>query len=183
MKFDDGNSSSPGTPGKGWGGGSCGTATLGCIPPQAEMHFDLRSNTTRLSSSKSAEGGCARTTNPHRALSRSTGRGEEGRYSILIGGFAIVALASLLGCATGCQEPNYRTEVVGNGQGGVEIHHVAKDPAELAQDEARSHPAATAPADASRLDALEKRVREQDDEIARLKRQLNAPTTSPATAP
>lgn len=84
----------------------------------------------------------------------------------------IPALAMALAAfVVGCQEPNYRNEVVGNGQGGIEIRHVAKD-----------IPAAEDPSiDASidqRIAVLEDHVRKENLEIDRLKR-MKAAATSP----
>jgi hypothetical protein len=81
--------------------------------------------------------------------------------------------------AAGCYEPPYRTEVVGNGQGGVEIHRVPKDPAETR---------AAAPVDASAQETIERQqkeieelkalLRQRNDEIMRL---TDGPTTQKAS--
>ena len=83
--------------------------------------------------------------------------------------------------SVGCQEPkDYRTEVVGNGEGGVEIHRVPKDPSEVKSTD--STPTANKSALDQRVEVLEATVLRQQQEIADLHRQLNsktAPTTSP----
>ena len=77
--------------------------------------------------------------------------------------------------AAGCYEPPYRAEVVGNGQGGVEIHRVAKDPVPpKAVDESAQQTIVRQQAEIDRLKAL---VLERDDEISRL---IRTPTTQKA---
>ena len=71
---------------------------------------------------------------------------------------------SLGALSAGCQEPRYRTEVTGNGEGGVEIHRVPADPQPTA-------PAVPAPA-RSRIDALEAQVRQQQQYIEALQRRI-----------
>jgi hypothetical protein len=91
-----------------------------------------------------------------------------------------IVLAAL---AAGCQEPGYRTEVVGNGQGGVEIQRVPAD----AKPAAPPRPApAQSRVDALEsqvgrqqqyIDALQRRIQQQDEELRKLK---GSPTTTPA---
>lgn len=97
--------------------------------------------------------------------------------------FRLRALSStlpvLMFFAVGCQEPNDRTEVTGNGEGGVVIHRVPKDPSETSSQPA---PAATRSPLEQRVEVLEATVLRQQDEIASLRRELgarNSPTTSP----
>ena len=87
--------------------------------------------------------------------------------------------ALLLLIAVGCQEPNYRTEVTGNGEGGVEIHRVPKDPSETA---ATPAPSAGKSALEQRVGVLEATVLRQQEEIATLRRELSA-RNSATTAP
>ena len=73
----------------------------------------------------------------------------------------------------GCQEPkDYRTEVVGNGEGGVEIHRVPKDPSEVTSTD--STPTANRSALEQRVEVLEATVLRQQQEIAELHHQLNS---------
>jgi hypothetical protein len=81
--------------------------------------------------------------------------------------------------AAGCQEPNYRTEVTGNGEGGVEIHRVPKDPSETAVQPAPEM--GKSPLE-QRVEVLEATVLRQQEEIVTLRRELNAKNTT-ATAP
>jgi hypothetical protein len=93
--------------------------------------------------------------------------------------FLLLAPALAFLVATGCQEPNDRTEVTGNGEGGVEIRHVPKDPSETAPQPAR---AATRSPLEQRVEVLEATVLRQQDQITTLRRELSArnfPTTSP----
>lgn len=78
--------------------------------------------------------------------------------------------------ASGCQEPNYRTEVTGNGQGGVDIHRVPKDPSETT---AQPTPEPSKSSLEQRVEVLEATVLRQQEEIATLHRQLSA--AHPAT--
>lgn len=91
-----------------------------------------------------------------------------------------ILLAAVSG---GCQQPGYRTEVVGNGQGGVQIQRLPADP--------RAPAPATAAARQSRIDALESQVRQQQQYIEALQRHIqqqdeelrklkSQPTTAPA---
>lgn len=76
----------------------------------------------------------------------------------------------------GCQDPGYRTEVTGNGQGGVEIHRVPKDPSETA-----AQPVHESQLE-QRIEVLEATVLRQQQEIATLQRELstkNSTTTAP----
>jgi hypothetical protein len=78
--------------------------------------------------------------------------------------------------AAGCQEPSYRTEVTGNGEGGVNIHRVPKDPSETTPQRVAE------PTNSSieqRVEVLEATVLRQQEEIATLHRELNS--TRPAT--
>jgi len=81
--------------------------------------------------------------------------------------------------ANGCQEPNYRTEVTGNGQGGVDIHRVPKDPSETT---AQPTLGAAKSSLEQRVEVLEATVLRQQEEIATLHRELNAAHPA-ATAP
>ena len=65
--------------------------------------------------------------------------------------------------AIGCHEPDYTNEVVGNGQGGVEIRRIPKD---SPTSDANSLDATID----QRIDTLEEKVRQMNAEIARLKR-------------
>ena len=81
--------------------------------------------------------------------------------------------------ATGCYEPPYRTQVVGNGQGGVEIHRVAKDPippqpAKQVEESAQKA-ILQQQAEIARLKAV---IAERDDEISRLIRTSTTQKTS-----
>jgi hypothetical protein len=82
--------------------------------------------------------------------------------------------------AVGCHEPNDRTEVTGNGEGGVEIRHVPKDASDATDQPAP--PAATRSPLEQRVEVLEATVLRQQDEIASLRRELGA-KNSPATSP
>jgi hypothetical protein len=89
-----------------------------------------------------------------------------------LGLLAVIAMA-------GCYEPPYRTEVVGNGQGGIELHRVPKDPA---------LPVPAKPVDESaqqtirrqqeEIERLKSLLRQRDDEIIRM---TQAPTTQKAS--
>lgn len=82
--------------------------------------------------------------------------------------------------APGCHEPaDYRTEVVGNGEGGVEVHRVPKDPSEMSAPQQASLPAETKSPLEQRVEVLEATVLRQQEEIATLRRELNS--KSPAT--
>ena len=93
----------------------------------------------------------------------------------------IVVLAALL---AGCQEPRYRTEVKGNGQGGVEIQRVAKEPTPAPPPTTSPAPARAESLEAqlrqqqAQIDALQSQVQNQNEEIRRLKQ---PPTTSTMT--
>lgn len=92
----------------------------------------------------------------------------------------ILLPALLLFLVMGCREPDYRTEVTGNGEGGVEVHRVPKDPSEM--------PAQQSPTSASnsaierRIEVLEATVLRQQEEIAALRRELSG-KGAPATLP
>ena len=88
----------------------------------------------------------------------------------------LVALLVPIFIAGGCQEPNYRTEVTGNGQGGVDIHRVPKDPSETT---AQPTPEPSKSSLEQRVEVLEATVLRQQEEIATLHRQLSA--AHPAT--
>jgi hypothetical protein len=90
-----------------------------------------------------------------------------------------VATVPLLLLATGCQEPNDRTEIVGNGQGGIILHRVPKDPSDT-PDAPRTGD--TKSGIEQRVEVLEATVLRQQEQIAELHRQLIAKsvsTTSP----
>ena len=93
----------------------------------------------------------------------------------------IVALAAL---ASGCQEPGYRTEVTGNGQGGVQIQRVPADAQPAAPVKptlAQSRIAALESQVRQQqqyIEALQRRIQEQDEELHRLRPQP-ATTTAP----
>ena len=80
----------------------------------------------------------------------------------------------------GCREPDYRTEVTGNGEGGVEIHRVPKDPSEMSAQQQTPPPATKSPLE-QRVEVLEATVLRQQEEIANLRRELSArnSTTAP----
>ncbi len=87
-------------------------------------------------------------------------------------------------CVAGCVEPNYRTEVQTNAQGAVEVHRVAKDSTgapPVAKEPARAPAVVEKPTDTldHRIEILEGRVRELNDQIAQLKRE-KAQNTTPA---
>lgn len=89
----------------------------------------------------------------------------------------------LIFVSAGCHEPpDYRTEVVGNGEGGVEVHRVPKDPSEMNAQQEQSPPSATKSPLEQRVEVLEATVLRQQEEIATLHRELNAKipaTTAP----
>ena len=80
--------------------------------------------------------------------------------------------------AVGCYEPPYRMDVRGNGQGGVDVQRVPKDPAPPSptkqSDESAQQTILRQQAEIERLKAL---VSERDDEISRL---IRNPTTQKA---
>ena len=80
--------------------------------------------------------------------------------------------------AVGCYEPPYRMDVRGNGEGGVDIQRVPKDPVPPAPakqaDETAQQTILRQQAEIDRLKAL---VSERDDEISRL---IRTPTTQKA---
>jgi hypothetical protein len=88
------------------------------------------------------------------------------------------AAAAMLGCtAVACHEPSYRTEVVPNPQGGVEVHRIDKGapsapvaPAVASTDVSADAPMTPA-ARARRIADLETGVRAMNAEIERLKRE------------
>jgi hypothetical protein len=99
-------------------------------------------------------------------------------FSKLGSGAALLAVpVILLLLGVGCQEPNYRTEVTGNGEGGVDIHRVPKDPSETT---AQPTPEPSKSSLEQRVEVLEATVLRQQEEIATLHRDLNAahPTTT-----
>lgn len=102
------------------------------------------------------------------------GRGAHATLGVLV---AVAVLAVFIGA--GCHEPDYRTEVTGNGEGGVNIQRVPKDPSEITAQQ--SPPPATKSPLEQRVEVLEATVLRQQEEIATLRRELNAPhsTTAP----
>ncbi|HWE95093.1 MAG TPA: FlxA-like family protein [Tepidisphaeraceae bacterium] len=92
------------------------------------------------------------------------------------------AVAAMLGCtAVACQEPSYRTEVVPNLQGGVEVHRVNKDappPVRVVSNTptpAHSDDQPITAADrAKRIAHLEALIQDMNAEIERLKREQAA---------
>jgi hypothetical protein len=88
----------------------------------------------------------------------------------------------LLAALGGCQEPGYRTEAVGNGQGGVVIRRVPASvapsaPAPVGESSASN---GKAPTSDQRIRDLQEQVRSLNAEIFLLKEQL---ATRPATQP
>jgi hypothetical protein len=95
--------------------------------------------------------------------------------------FYSLAAVMILLIVAGCHEPDYRTDVTGNGEGGVEIHRVPKDPSETVAQPAPAVQAETKTPLEQRIEVLEATVLRQQEEIATLRRQVNASTTtSPA---
>ncbi|MDB5331855.1 MAG: hypothetical protein JWP03_3006 [Phycisphaerales bacterium] len=98
------------------------------------------------------------------------------------------AAAAMLGCtAVACHEPSYRTEVVPNPQGGVEVHRVNKDappPVTVVSNTPTPAPSdgppITAADRAKRIAHLEALIQDMNAELAQLKR---TQTAEPATAP
>ncbi|HWE00938.1 MAG TPA: hypothetical protein VG326_00910 [Tepidisphaeraceae bacterium] len=94
---------------------------------------------------------------------------------------AIVISAAFFGLATGCVEPNYRTDVRPTGQGGVEVYRLPKDDPTPGPAPVSNIPAASqAPQNFDQqIDALEKQVRAKNAEIERLKQEkASHPTTA-----
>lgn len=96
--------------------------------------------------------------------------------------FCLISLALL----SGCWEPPYRYDVRGNGQGGIDINHVPKEPdaAPPVPQAAAPPPSAPAPviappetAQQRQVDELNAKIKALSDENAKLKQQL--PTTNP----
>jgi hypothetical protein len=87
-------------------------------------------------------------------------------------------VAAMLGCmAVACQEPSYRTEVVPNLQGGVEVHRVNKDappPVRVVSNTPTPAPSddppITAADRAKRIAHLEALIQDMNAELAQLKR-------------
>ena len=81
--------------------------------------------------------------------------------------------------AAGCYEPPYRTDIRGNGEGGVDIKRIPKDPAPPQPtkqvDETAQQTILRQQGEIERLKAL---VSERDDEISRL---IRTPTTQKAS--
>lgn len=83
--------------------------------------------------------------------------------------------------AVGCAEPDYRMEVTGNGQGGVETRRVAKDPVPAPQPDATARALPPVRKDLPierQIEQLEEQKRQIDLQITRLKLQAEAAKSS-----
>lgn len=93
-------------------------------------------------------------------------------------------LCALAIVAAGCSvEPSYRTEVTGNGQGGVDVKKVARDssPTDPSASFAPPSPSAPAPATSSspapldqRISDMELRMQQMNKDLEELKREKAA---------
>ena len=96
---------------------------------------------------------------------------------------SLIAVTVLATLVIGCRENGYRTEVKGNGQGGVEIQRVAVEPTQsqpqTATTQSQPPPEQQIHEQQVLIDQLQSQVQRQNEEIRRLKQ---APTTS-TTAP
>ncbi|HEX4796224.1 MAG TPA: hypothetical protein VH370_20715 [Humisphaera sp.] len=94
------------------------------------------------------------------------------------------ATISLLGIVlAGCTEKGYRTEVVGNGQGGVDVKTVPLEPrAPTGQSSASTsttRPTSSEDELRAKIDAMQAQIDRQNQEIQRLKQLGTGPTTQP----
>ena len=94
------------------------------------------------------------------------------------------ATISLLGVfLAGCTEKGYRTEVVGNGQGGVDVKTVPLEPRAPTEQASAAAPTtrSTSSEDELRakIDAMQAQIDRQNREIQRLKQPGTVPTTQP----
>jgi hypothetical protein len=95
-------------------------------------------------------------------------------------GFTVSA-AIALSLLTACYEPPYRYDIRGNGQGGIDMQKVPKDPAPAPAPAPPPQAPSPAPSrDQQRIDELQQRVEQLSAENQKLKQQQQM---SPATAP
>ncbi len=95
----------------------------------------------------------------------------------------VLTIAVIL--TTGCTFGEKRTEIRGNGQGGVDVKYVPNDrPADPGQQAIPQNAAADGQArerqQQQQIEQLQSQVRQQDEEIRRLK---GLPATQPSTQP